>query len=332
MKGKRVLGVFMVASLLCASAYGQQRSTNPQGDRANRVQQLQAAEQAVSSAQAEAEVQRQLQQALLAVQRAQQMDGQDRINMLRELERTIVRTQELQRSAQTSAAARPEQAAALSQASAALQAAQAHAAAVPGQRGGRGVGIGVGQNAQNAPRLVVRQSALGGGLNVLVGGGAWWSDSNLVSRLGLSEDQRSRIERSFTNHRLNLEASRDNLQKEEAQLARLLDAEPFDRNAVQGQIFRVTNARGEMERENAAMTLEMREQMTRAQWNQLQALAPRATVMVDVPLSPVGDPAAGAIGVRGGVVGPGGAGGGGRGGRGAGGAGGGGRGAPPQQQ
>jgi hypothetical protein len=87
-----------------------------------------------------------------------------------------------------------------------------------------------------------------------------------------------------------------NLEKEEAQLARLLDTEPLDLNAVSGQIFRVTNARGEMERENAAMTLEMREQMTLAQWNQLQTLQPRASVMVNVPVSP------GAQGAPGGVI------------------------------
>ena len=155
----------------------------------------------------------------------------------------------------------------------------------------------------DGPRLSVRQNGLGGGLYVQVGGGAWWTDAALTTRLGLTEDQKARIDRAFVNHRSTLEATRDNLVKEEAQLSRLLDAEPLDRNAVSGQIYRVSNARGEVERANAAMSLEMREQMTRAQWNQLQTLSPRATVTIDVPISPVtGDAVApaGGLGVRGG--------------------------------
>jgi hypothetical protein len=64
------------------------------------------------------------------------------------------------------------------------------------------------------------------------------------------------------------------LEREEAVLARLLDTEPVDRNAAFAQIDRVTQARSEMERAAAVMTLEMREYLTRTQWEQL----PRTTV------------------------------------------------------
>jgi Spy/CpxP family protein refolding chaperone len=101
--------------------------------------------------------------------------------------------------------------------------------------------------------------------------GAWWTNTALVQRLGLTDDQKARIERAFENHRQNIVSSTDLLEKEEAQLAKTLEAESIDRNAVLAQIDRVTQARREMERATAVMTLEMRESLTRAQWIQLQS-------------------------------------------------------------
>lgn len=102
-------------------------------------------------------------------------------------------------------------------------------------------------------------------------GGAWWTNTALVERLGLTGDQKAKIERAFENHRLTIVSTTGLLEKEEAKLARFLEAEPLDRNAVHTQIDRVVQARGEMERANSAMTLEMRESLTRAQWMQLQS-------------------------------------------------------------
>jgi len=102
-------------------------------------------------------------------------------------------------------------------------------------------------------------------------GGAWLTNTALVARLGLTDDQKAKIERAFENHRQQIMSSTELLEKEEAQLARLLEGDPIDRNAVLTQIDRVIQARGEMERANSAMTLEMREYLTRAQWMQLQS-------------------------------------------------------------
>jgi Spy/CpxP family protein refolding chaperone len=144
----------------------------------------------------------------------------------------------------------------------------------------------------NSPRRVrVQSNALTGGLDVQVGG-AWWTEASVIARLGLSDDQKTKIERAFENHRLTLISNRTTLEKEEAQLTQLINTERLDRNAVSGQILRVVNARAEMERTNAAMMLEMREQLTMTQWAQLQALPP-SVLSVTVPYStvPVGGPA-----------------------------------------
>jgi cell division FtsZ-interacting protein ZapD len=108
---------------------------------------------------------------------------------------------------------------------------------------------------------------------------AWWMNTALMQRLGITDDQRAKIERAFENHRQAILSTTDQLEKEEAQLARLLDAESVDQNAVLTQIDRVTQARSEMERAGALMTLEMRTYLTRAQWAQL----PGANVSVAVP-------------------------------------------------
>ena len=126
---------------------------------------------------------------------------------------------------------------------------------------------------------------------------AWWTNTALVARLGLSDVQKTRIETTFEAHRQNLVSSKEQLEKEEAQLARLLQAETVDRATVFTQINRVTQARGDMERINATMTLEMREQLTRTQWLQLQG--PQPTV---VTVMSAGTPAAAPIRIGGDVA------------------------------
>jgi Spy/CpxP family protein refolding chaperone len=114
--------------------------------------------------------------------------------------------------------------------------------------------------AQEEQKLAVVRSQLAG---------AWWMNTALMQRLGITDEQIAKIERTFENHRQAILSTTDQLEKEEGMLSRLLDAEPIDRNAVFTQIDRVIQARSEMERANAVMTLEMREHLTRAQWEQL---------------------------------------------------------------
>jgi hypothetical protein len=111
---------------------------------------------------------------------------------------------------------------------------------------------------------------------------AWWTDAALVARLGLTEDQRKKIEGVFEQFRQALVQNKADLEREEAALARMLEAEPMDSaKAVTSQIDRVVQARAEMERTNSRMTLEIRQNLTRAQWVQLQAET--APVMVVAP-------------------------------------------------
>lgn len=115
------------------------------------------------------------------------------------------------------------------------------------------------------------QGGGGRGAVYTVNAGAWWTNAALVTQLGLTDDQKTKIERAYENHRQDLLAGSQQVDKEEAQLAKLLAADPLDKNAVLSEIDRVVQARGDLERTNSAMTLEMREVLTGAQWTKLQS-------------------------------------------------------------
>jgi len=100
---------------------------------------------------------------------------------------------------------------------------------------------------------------------------AWWTNAALVARLGLTADQMKKVEATFDQHRQAIVQDTADLAKEEAALTRLLEADPLEPDkTVSAQIERVIQARGELERTNSKMTLEMRQNLTRAQWAQLQ--------------------------------------------------------------
>jgi hypothetical protein len=241
MKSNITFSALLFLALLAypgGSILGQARSSNP-------PQQVQTTTVMMTDAQ----VEEQLKTIVSQLRKVQQLPPNDQVNLLREIERAIVKILESEQ--------------------------------VRSARGAASAGQGA-----PGPRLVVRSTGLDSSLNLSVSGGAWWTDTELTSRLGITEEQRTRIDRAFTNHRMSLVTKRDILSKEESDLQRLLSADSLDPTAVGAQIYRVTTARAELERENATMALEMRQQMTLAQWNQLQALSPKATITVDVPVSP----------------------------------------------
>lgn len=186
----------------------------------------------------------------------------------------------------------------------------------PPQEGGGGRGQ---RRGGPAPGTLGTADPVANALNISRGpivtevNGTWWSNAAVLTELGLTDVQKARIQSSFDSHRQGLVSSKETLEKEELQLSRLLEAESLDRPAVVGQINRVIQARAEMERTNATMTLEMRQQLTRAQWMQLQA---RTSAMIQTGTPGIrGTPgglgasdgfgAGGGHGIRGGRGGPG---------------------------
>jgi protein CpxP len=104
--------------------------------------------------------------------------------------------------------------------------------------------------------------------------GRWWTDPSLVQRLGLTADQQKRIDTLFQQNRLKLIDLSAGVQKEEALLEPLLEADRPDESQVLAQIDRVAQARAELEKANARMLLGFRGVLTLDQWKKLQAEAP----------------------------------------------------------
>jgi len=104
--------------------------------------------------------------------------------------------------------------------------------------------------------------------------GRWWTDPALVQKLGLTADQEKRIDSQFQQSRLKLIDLSAALQKEEAIMEPLLEADRPDEAQVLAQIDRVAQARAELEKANARMLLGFRGVLTQEQWKKLQAEAP----------------------------------------------------------
>ena len=105
--------------------------------------------------------------------------------------------------------------------------------------------------------------------------GRWWRNAQTAERLGLSADQQKRMDGIFDQNRPNLIDLAATLDKEEATLEPLVDADPPDTAKIKAQIDRVAQARAELEKANANMLLGLRLVLSQAQWRNLQAAAPR---------------------------------------------------------
>ncbi len=99
-------------------------------------------------------------------------------------------------------------------------------------------------------------------------------DPGLVQKLGLTADQQKRIDALFQQNRLKLIDLSAGLQKEEAILEPLLEADRPDESQVLAQIDRIAQARAELEKANARMLLGFRGVLTLDQWKKLEAEAP----------------------------------------------------------
>ncbi len=102
--------------------------------------------------------------------------------------------------------------------------------------------------------------------------GKWWKNSEIVRELQLSEGQSKQIEQTFLEHRLKLIDLRAELEKQEARLQPLIEADQPEEAKVSAQIDQVLAARGRLEKANAMMMLAIRRALTVEQWRKLQAM------------------------------------------------------------
>jgi len=102
--------------------------------------------------------------------------------------------------------------------------------------------------------------------------GAWWKNSEVVSKLQLSEEQVRKISQTFLDHKLRLIDLQADLDKQELRLQPLMDVDQPDESRVGAQIDVVTAARGKLEKENAMMMLDIRRWLSVEQWKKLKSM------------------------------------------------------------
>jgi Spy/CpxP family protein refolding chaperone len=102
--------------------------------------------------------------------------------------------------------------------------------------------------------------------------GKWWQNPDVASKLQLSDAQVSQLNQVFYNHKLKLIDYGADMEKQDLKLQNLLDADQPDENQVSSQVDQVLAARGKLEREFTMMNLDLRKQLTLAQWRQLKTM------------------------------------------------------------
>lgn len=100
----------------------------------------------------------------------------------------------------------------------------------------------------------------------------WWKDSDTVRQLQLSDAQAQQIEQTFTAHRMKFIDEMADLEKQEVKLHSVLDAAQPDEGQFNAQVEQLIGARGRLEKEHAAMMLNIRRTLSLDQWNKLQSL------------------------------------------------------------
>jgi protein CpxP len=136
-------------------------------------------------------------------------------------------------------------------------------------------GMGRAQRAAGEPDAAPRPPTRPAMERTLQGGlsGRWWADPQIVGRLGLTPAQQKKMDDIFQQNRLKLIDLTAALDKEEALLEPMVEADQPDATKIRAQVDRITQARSELEKANANMLLGIRLVLTPNQWKDLQGAA-----------------------------------------------------------
>ena len=135
-------------------------------------------------------------------------------------------------------------------------------------------GIGGGVDSGPPPNgAASTTSTMRGGLQ-LGPPGRWWDDAQLARSVGLDRIQQHRMDDVFKVNKTPLIRSYKALQHEESVLEKLSRSKNPDEIQIDQQIDRVVQARGELEKANAHLLLEIRKEMTQDQLDRLEEHRP----------------------------------------------------------
>lgn len=102
--------------------------------------------------------------------------------------------------------------------------------------------------------------------------GRWWNKPDMIKKLGLSTEQRTKMDQIFDSYGPKLEHLHANLHKQEDILGPMIGADNPNEGQILAQIDVVAQARANLEKEFARMLLGLQRQLTHPQWEQLREL------------------------------------------------------------
>ncbi len=116
--------------------------------------------------------------------------------------------------------------------------------------------------------------------------GRWWKDAHIVEELKLTPAQVSQAEEKFQTNRLNLIDLHANLEKQEALLQPMMEADQVDEAKIGAQVDQMLAARGRLEKANVMMMLGIRKILSVEQWKKLEAIQHEHEGRFEMPAPP----------------------------------------------
>ena len=101
--------------------------------------------------------------------------------------------------------------------------------------------------------------------------GRWWDNPRVSAQIGLTDDQKKKMDDISQQHRLKIIDLDAGLKKQEAIMQPLIQADQPDEGKILSQIDAIASARAELEKDRARMLFSIRQTLTPDQWKKLQA-------------------------------------------------------------
>lgn len=100
----------------------------------------------------------------------------------------------------------------------------------------------------------------------------WWDNPRIAQQIGLTDDQKKKMDEILQQHRLRLIDLHAALEKQEVLLRPMLEADQLDESKVLSQIDAIAQARADLEKANARMLFGIRKVLTPDQWKKMQTI------------------------------------------------------------
>jgi periplasmic protein CpxP/Spy len=105
------------------------------------------------------------------------------------------------------------------------------------------------------------------------GPGRWWDNPNVAQQVGITDDQKKKMDDIFQQHKLQLIDLKAAVEKQETIMEPLIQADQPDEAKILSQIDAIAQARAELEKANARMLFGIRTVLTPDQWKKLRTMA-----------------------------------------------------------